>query len=218
MKKYILLSLALHLFALAWASPARQTTAASIRPAATWAAVLVDLPVPAPPRAAPTPAPEAIIGEKRAEAVQTVARKEEPPVSASQVVDQEAAAAPSAYVPIRIVGNDDFARMARMREAMAKTSSYCRSAPKGFEGVLRSALPSAALAEGGSAIVDIGILPSGEAGGIEIASESPALLAALRGVPWESAPLPARYRIQCSRVRVSVTIAGERMKVGVLVL
>lgn len=217
MRKYILLSLAFHLSVLAWAPLARKAPAASIRPPASWQAVLVDLPAPAPRRAAP-PATVSPAGESRVDAAETADRTEETSAPAPIDGEREVSAAPSASVPIRIVGNEDFARMELMREMIAKTMSYYRSAPKGFEGILRSTLPSGAMAEGGSAIVDIGILPSGEPGAVEIDSESPALLAALRAVPWKSAPLPSRYRIQCSRVRVSVTIARERMKVGVLVL
>jgi len=118
----------------------------------------------------------------------------------------------------RTVRNEEFARLARIREMTAKTAMYYRSAPKGFEGILRSAMAPGALRVDGSAIVSIDLLTSGEPGEVDIRSDSPALLSALKGVRWERAPLPARYRIPCSRIRVNVSVAGERLAVGVEIL
>ncbi len=112
----------------------------------------------------------------------------------------------------------DFARMAFIREMTAKTMMYRRSAPKEFEGILRSTVPPAALRGDGVATVLIGIRPSGAPGSVDIRSESAALKSALGAVPWEAAPLPGRYRIPCSAVKVNVSVTGERLAVGVEIL
>jgi hypothetical protein len=121
-------------------------------------------------------------------------------------------------VPAAIIRNEEFDRMAYVREMSAKTMSYYRAAPKGFEGVLRSALPSDALREGGNATVSIELSTSGEPGDVDIRSDSPALLSALRQVRWETAPLPSRFRIPCRKVELRVSVAGERLAVEVKVL
>ncbi|MBE0604022.1 MAG: hypothetical protein IH611_10430 [Deltaproteobacteria bacterium] len=96
--------------------------------------------------------------------------------------------------------------------------SYYRSAPKEFEGILRSALPSNAFHEGENATVSIELSPEGYTSGVDIRSDSPALLSALREVRWETSPLPARHRIPCKKLELNVSVIGRRLTVGMKVL
>ncbi len=237
MKTWIPLSLALHLAVLAWAAPARRPQIAVDASLPRWDAMMVDLPAPAgtvsaaarellplrttppvkeeEPGEASTPDPKAVLPPPREAGPRDVAEGM-PEGNAAAAGGTEAGAASG--VPARIVRNEEFARMSYVREMIAKTASYCRSAPKGFEGILRSALPPGALRENGSATVSIGLSPSGGLGDVDVRSDSPALLSALRLVPWESAPLPSRYRIPCAKVELNVSVTGERLSVGVKIL
>jgi hypothetical protein len=242
MKTWITLSLALHLAVLAWAAPVRRPTVAADAHFPRWDAVMFEIPAVAgtssaaareipPPRvpqptlekdpgaaadrdgdAPPPAAPEA---ETRDASAGT---PEENVASSAAIETGESGGVPAAGVPARVVRNEEFARMAYIGEMTAKTASYYRSAPKGFEGILRSSLAPGALREGGSATVSIGLSSSGELGDVEIRSESPALLSALRRVPWETAPLPTLYRIPCSKVELNVSVTGKRLAVGVRIL
>lgn len=211
MKTSLLLSLAAHFAVLAWAAPAHRNPIPEGTFPDRFDAMMIDLDSlpPAAAAARENPPVDAREPEGKADGVVVESAREEDP--GPQPGDGGAPAG-------RAIPNEEFARMARVREMIAKTTMYYRSAPKGFEGVLRSAMPPGALREDGSAVVSIGLRSSGELGEVDIRSDSPALLTALRRVPWEAAPLPGRYRIPCSRIKVNVSVAGERLAVGVEIL
>ena len=218
LKTWITLSLAFHLAVLAWAAPGRLLPIPGGAPLARWDAVMVELPS--------LTKPPPLSGK---ETVKEVTGKE---VSDEEVSDEEVsgkiaalpreAALPApgeaASAPIRIVRNEEFARMSYIREMSAKTINYYRSAPKEFEGILRSAVPSSALQEEGSATVSIELSPAGYIGNVDIRSGLPALLAALQAVRWETAPLPTRYKIPCNKVELDISVTGKRLAVGMKIL
>lgn len=216
LKTWITLSLAFHLAVLAWAAPCRKDPARTGATAVRWNAVTVDLPSPAGARPAASraipPVPEAVPPPPAGDIVAAGGTGPCP----EEGVPEESG--PAEIVPVRIVRNEDFARMAYIREMSAKTMSYYRSAPKEFEEILRSALPSDAFHEGGNATVSIELSPTGYMSGVDIRSDSPALLSALREVRWEMSPLPARHRIPCKKVELNVSVIGKRLAVGMKVL
>lgn len=112
----------------------------------------------------------------------------------------------------------DFARMAWIRGVTARTLTYQRNAPKGFEGLVRSALSLHPSSAEGIAKISLRFDPSGTVSGVEIRSDSPELKTALGRVGWEAGPLPSRYQIPCSGVDVTITIAGERLSVGIRII
>ena len=86
--------------------------------------------------------------------------------------------------------NIDFARMAWVREVFARTLTYQRNAPKGFEGMVRSVLSLHPSSAEGSAKISFAFDPSGTVRGVDIRSDSPELKTALSRVGWEAGPLP----------------------------
>ena len=215
LRTWITLSLALHLAVLAWAAPGRKAPVRAGGQAAPWNAMMVDLPssagaLPAASREIPH-VPETFPPPPTGDAAAggTGPGREEG-------VTEESG--PAEIVPVRIVRNEDFTRMAYIREMSAKTMSYYRSAPKEFEEILRSALPSDAFHEGENATVSIEVSPEGYMRNVDIRSDSPALLSALREVRWEMSPLPARHRIPCKKVELNVSVIGKRLAVGMKVL
>lgn len=114
--------------------------------------------------------------------------------------------------------NVDFARMAWIRGVFARTLTYQRNAPKGFEGMVRSALPPHPPSADGSAKVSLRFDRSGTVSGVDIRSDSPELKTALGRVGWKDGPLPTRYQIPCSGLNVNVTVAGPKLIVGVEIL
>ena len=221
LKTWITLSLALHLAVLAWAAPGRKDPIPAGAAAVRWNAVMVDLPspagaLPAVSREIP-PAPEAVPPPPVDDTVAAAGTGPGPEGSVPEgSVPEESG--PAEIVPVRIVRNEEFARMAYIREMSSKTMSYHRSAPKEFEEILRSALPSDAFHEGENATVSIELSPAGYITGVDIRSDSPALLSALRGVRWETSPLPVRHRIPCNKVELNVSVNGKRLAVGMKVL
>ncbi len=113
--------------------------------------------------------------------------------------------------------NIDFARMAWIRGVTARTLTYQRNAPKGFEGMVRSALSLHPSAEG-IAKISLSFDPSGTVLGVDIRSDSPELKTALGRVGWQTGPLPTRHQIPCSGLNVNVTVAGPNLSVGVEIL
>jgi hypothetical protein len=114
--------------------------------------------------------------------------------------------------------NIDFARMAWIREVFARTLTYQRNAPKGFEGMVRSVLSLHPSSAEGSAKISLRFDPSGTVSGVDIRSDSPELKTALSRVGWEAGPLPARYRIPCTGLNVNITVTGPNLSVGVELL
>jgi len=114
--------------------------------------------------------------------------------------------------------NIDFARMAWVRGVTARTYAYQRNAPKGFEGMVRSALSLHPSSAEGIAKISLRFDPAGTVRGVDIRSDSTELKTALGRVGWEAGPLPARYRIPCSGLNVNVTVAGPNLSVGVEIL
>lgn len=114
--------------------------------------------------------------------------------------------------------NVDFARMAWIRGVFARTLTYQRNAPKGFEGMVRSALPPHPSSADGKAKVSLKFDRSGTVSGVDIRSDSPGLKTALARVGWKEGPLPTRYQIPCSGLNVNVTVAGPKLIVGVEIL
>ena len=114
--------------------------------------------------------------------------------------------------------NIDFARMAWVREVFARTLTYQRNAPKGFEGMVRSVLSLHPSSAEGSAKISFAFDPSGTVRGVDIRSDSPELKTALSRVGWEAGPLPALYQIPCSGLNVNITVAGPNLSVGVEIL
>jgi hypothetical protein len=114
--------------------------------------------------------------------------------------------------------NVDFARMAWVQQVVANTLKYQRTAPKGFEGMVRSALSGHPSSVEGKAKVSFTFDRSGTVSGVDIRSDSPELKSALGRVGWEEGPLPPRYRIPCSGLDVNVTVAGPALTVGVEIL
>ncbi|MBP2675427.1 MAG: hypothetical protein H6Q84_2267 [Deltaproteobacteria bacterium] len=220
LRTWLTLSLALHLAVLAFAAPGRRLPAPAGDPAARWDAMTVDLPAgrATPPAAARavSPAPAMPPFKEEPVAAEDVPRDAPvPPPRETERPDAAGGRMEGKTVPATIVRNEDFDRMAYIREMSVKTMSYYRIASKGFEGVLRSALPPEALREDGNATVSIGLSASGGPGDVDIRSDSPALLSALRQVRWETSPLPSRYRIPCRKVELRVSVAGERLAVEV---
>ena len=114
--------------------------------------------------------------------------------------------------------NIDFARMAWVREVFARTLTYQRNAPKGFEGMVRSVLSLHPSSAEGNAKISFTFDPSGTVRGVDIRSDSPELKTALSRVGWEAGPLPALYQIPCSGLNVNITVAGPNLSVGVEIL
>lgn len=114
--------------------------------------------------------------------------------------------------------NVDFDRMAWIQGVHARTLTYQRNAPKGFEGMVRSALSLHPASAEGSAKISLRFDPSGTVRGVDIRSDSPELKTALGRVGWEAGPLPARYDIPCSGLNVNVTVTGPKLSVGVEIL
>lgn len=114
--------------------------------------------------------------------------------------------------------NIDFARMTWIRGVTARTLTYQRNAPKGFEGMVRSALSLHPSSAEGIAKISLRFDPSGTVRGVDIRSDSAELKTALGRVGWEEGPLPSRYRIPCSGLNVNVTVAGPNLSVGVEIL
>jgi hypothetical protein len=220
LKTCLVLSLAAHLAVLGWAASAHRPPVPAGPSPEQADAVTVDLHACPPHPVASkgySPVTQPTGMEEEAEPANTARmqdRQESRSVAEASPFWKPGDARPHDYAG-RILGGEEFARMARIREMTAKATLYFRSAPKEFEGVLRSAMPPGGLREDGTATVSIAILPDGAPGRIDVRSDSPALKSALEAVPWGNAPLPARYRLPCSRVKVTVSVAGERLRVGV---
>ncbi len=222
LKTSLLLSLAAHFAAAAWAVPAHRFPVSGNAFSDRYGVMTIDLN--SPPRRTPaareTPPADAEVPDVQEEARVVRPAREESPLPLPEDKEHGGATekgnedAPAG----RTVRNEEFARLARIREMTAKTAMYYRSAPKGFEGILRSAMAPEALRVDGSATVSIDLLASGAPGEVDIRTDSSALLSALKRVRWEGAPLPAHYRIPCSKIRVNVSVAGERLAVGVEIL
>lgn len=111
--------------------------------------------------------------------------------------------------------NMDLSRIAWVQGVMERSSRYQRNAPKGFEGMVRSALSQHPSNAEGSARISMKFDPSGTVKGVDIRSDSPELKTALARVGWEAGPLPSRYRIPCSGLNVNVTVTGSNLFVGI---
>jgi len=227
-KTCVSLSLAVHLGVFAWAGAARMPVVIDggrlPSPGGVLMAELVSPPEPAPalPKTAPpleSPPRNAAEPPVQEEAEIVPAAKNAP--AAESVPTTESAAAAEAAPPAKgIPGtrlNVDFGRVARLQQIVVKALDYQRNAPKGFEKMVRAALSRHPGIADGTAKVSFRNAPSGSVD-VVILSDSPALKTALDRVGWETAPLPSRYRIPYSGVDVTISIAGERMSVGVKVL
>jgi len=95
---------------------------------------------------------------------------------------------------------------------------YYRSAPREFERILRSSLPHGVFRNGESAVVSLELSDPGHLGGVDVRSDSPALLSALRSVRWDAAPLPTLPGMSCKIIYLNVHIIGGRPSVGMKVL
>jgi len=170
------------------------------------------------PEPAPAPPPAALPEElspvpEESSPIKEAGTSEAPsPKPGSPEGDRGGTAAPGTRL------NVDFARTAWIREVFARTLKYQRNAPKGFEGMVRSALSLHPSIPDGSARITLTFDPSGTVSGVDIRSEVPELKTALRRVGWEAGPLPAGYRIPCSGLNVNVTVAGPNLSVGVEIL
>lgn len=149
--------------------------------------------------------------------------REEPPVSPEAEIAPAAKSAlatedaPSSNgVPGKQL-NMDLARLVWVQQVVVKTLKYQRNAPKGFEEIVRAALATHPVVAGGTAKISFRTDPSGSVG-VVILSDSPELKTALDRVGWDTAPLPSRYQIPCSGVDVTISIAGERLSVGIEIL
>ena len=212
----LLLSMLVHLglFTLA-GSWSRQTLAVGGSLPAAGSVMMVDWvdapePTPAPPPAASpgesSPVPEESSSIKEAETAEAPSSK-----SGSPEGDPGGTSGPGKRL------NIDFARMAWVQQVVAKTLKYQRNAPRGFEEIVRAALAANPVAAGGTAKVSFRTDPSGSVG-IVILSDSPELKTALDRAGWDTAPLPSSYQIPCSGVDVRISIAGERLSVGIEIL
>lgn len=149
--------------------------------------------------------------------------REEPPVSPEAEIGPAAKSAlatedaPSSNgVPGKRL-DMDLARLVWVQQVVVKTLQYQRNAPKGFKEMVRAALATHPVVAGGTAKISFRTDPSGSVG-VVILSDSPELKTALDRVGWDTAPLPSRYQIPCSGVDVTISIAGERLSVGIEIL
>lgn len=218
MKTSLAISLVAHLGIFVWAgSAATPMFTDGGRMPTTGAVVMAEL---VPP---PEPAADPPIMETSPEPSSTA--PEETPVPAEEETAVAAKVTPSTEnVPSGdgIRGkqlNWDSARMDWVRNVVAKTMKYQRNAPKGFEEMVRAALALHPVDTDGTAMISFRNDPSGSAGVvILVQSDSPGLKTALDRVEWEAAPLPSRYQIPYSRLDVTVSLAGERLSVGIKIL
>jgi len=213
----LLLSMIVHLgvFALA-GSWTRYTLADRWKLPSAGSVMMVDwvdspTPVPAPPPAA-SPDESASVPEESSTIKEVGTSEAVPPKPGSPEGDL----AGSAGAGKRL--NVDFARLAWIQEVVAKTLTYQRTAPKGFEGMVRSVLSLHPSSAEGSAKISLRFDPSGTVRGVDIRSDSPELKMALSRVGWEEGPLPARYHIPCSGLNVNVTVTGPKLTVGIEIL
>jgi hypothetical protein len=173
----------------------------------------VDAPEPAP---APPPVPsteESLSVPEVSSSIKEVETSEAaPPKPGSPEGDRGRNAAPGKRL------NIDSARMAWIRDVFARTLTYQRNAPKGFEAMVRSALSLHPSSAEGSAKISFRFDPSGTVNGVDIRSDSPELKTALGRVGWEAGPLPTRYQIPCSGLNVNVTVTGPNLSVGIEIL
>lgn len=173
----------------------------------------VDSPAPvfAPPPAA-SPKKSSSVPEESSSIKEAGTSEAPSPKPGSPEGDRGGTAAPGTRL------NVDFARMTWIREVFARTLKYQRNAPKGFEGMVRSALSLHPSTPDGSAKISLRFDPSGTVSGVDIRSDVPELKTALSRVGWEAGPLPAGYQIPCSGLNVNVTVTGPNLSVGVEIL
>jgi hypothetical protein len=172
----------------------------------------VDSPAPSPVVPPATSPEESSSVPKESPSIKGVATSDVPsPTAGSLKSDHGGNAAPGKRLEM------DAARSAWVQQVIAKTLRYQRNAPRGFEDMVRAALAANPVEAGGTAKVSFRTDPSGSVG-IVILSDSPELKSALDRVGWDAAPLPSRYQIPFSGVDVTISIAGERLSVGIEIL
>lgn len=228
LKTCVSVSLAVHLGVIAWAGAARlQAVVDGGRlpaPGGVLMAELVSPPEPAPalPKVAPPlePSPRDAADPSVQEEAENVQAAKNAPAAESVATTGSAAAAEAAPPAKGVPGkrlNVDFGRVALLQQVVVKALNYQRNASMGFEKMVRAALSRHPGIAEGTAKVSFRNDPSGSVD-VVILSDSPALKTALARVGWETAPLPSRYQIPYSGVDVTISVAGERMSVGVKVL
>ena len=226
MRTCLLLSVAVHLAILAWTGSGRRTAIDDRGASLSMANVMMTEWIDATehvPQTVPEPVPAPVPREASKEVIPPLnagdpGRDQPEPVipGPSRPVTAEDGSRGEAATGKRL--NMDLSRIAWIQGVLERSSRYQRNAPKGFEGMVRSALSRHPASAEGTARISMKFDTAGTVSGVDIRSDSPELKTVLARVGWEAGPLPSRYRIPCSGLNVNVTVTGPNLFVGVELL